>query len=95
MRNDDWYTTSVLLQEFIASVRWRTAKDGSHQYTVVSWAPEKEKQFRALVATIYQKGFKEKFQGRTYTYLTIDDYTYWSMNYKVETTILVNRRIGK
>jgi hypothetical protein len=95
MKGNDLYATSTQLQDYIASVRWRTAKDGSHQYTVVHWVPEKEKQFRALVATIYEKGYKEKFQDRTYTYLTIDDYTYWSMNYRVEATILINRRIGK
>lgn len=95
MSNDEKSMTSGQLKKYIESVKWRTAKDGSHQYTVVGWTPEKEKQFRALVATIYEKGYKEKFQGRTYTYLGIDNHTYWTMNYKVEATILINRRIDK
>lgn len=80
------------LKKYIASVKWQTAKDKSHQYTVVSWAPELEKDFREFVSTIYEKGFKEKFKNTTYTYLTIDGYTYWSMNYRPEITILINRR---
>lgn len=83
------------LRKYIAKVRWQTAKDKTHQYTVVTWKPELEKEFREFVSIIYGNGFKDKFQGRTYTYLTIDGYTYWTMNYRVETTILINRRVGK
>lgn len=95
MSNDDLYTASVQLQEYIESVRWQTAKDKTHQYTVVHWAPEKEKQFRGLVATIYEKGYKEKFWNAVYTYYQIGEYVYWSMNYRVEATILINRRAAK
>ncbi len=81
------------LRKYIAKVKWQTAKkDKTHQYTVVMWKPELEKEFREFVSVIYENGFKEKFQGRTYIYLTIDGYTYWTMNYRVETTILINRR---
>lgn len=81
-------------REYIEKVKWQRAKDNTHEYTVVTWKPELEKEFRQFVSTIYKEGFKEKFQGRNYTYLTIDNYTYWTMNYKVEITILINRREG-
>jgi len=82
-----------LLKEYIKKVRWQKAKDGTHEYTVVSWKPELEKEFREFVSTIYEKGYKEKFHGTTYTYLTINGYTYWTMNYRVEVTILINRKV--
>lgn len=80
------------LHEYIISVRWQTAKDGSHQYTMVDWAPKLEKKFRALVAKIYEKGYKQSFYGTDYTYLDFNGFTYWSMNYPVEITTLVNRK---
>ena len=86
---------NVSLREYINKVRWQKAKDGTHEYTVVSWKPEVEKEFREFVSVIYKKGRKEKFHGTTYTYFTIDDYTYWTMNYAVEVTILINRKIAK
>lgn len=82
------------LIDYIKKVRWQKAKDGTHEYTVVTWKPELEKEFREFVSTIYKKGVKEKFYGRTYTYLTVDGYTYWSMNYRVEVTILINRKLA-
>ena len=87
MSNDD-------LKAYIESVKWRTAKDGTHQYTIANWAPEKEKEFRELVATIYDKGYKEEFMGQEYTYLEIGGYIYWSMNYSVKETILINRKLN-
>lgn len=83
------------IREYIKKVRWQKAKDGSHEYTVVTWKPELEKEFRAFVRSIYEKGVKEKFRGTHYTYLTIDGYTYWTMNYRVEATILINRKIKR
>ena len=80
------------LKDYISSVKWQKAKDGTHEYTVVTWKPELEKDFREFVSTIYETGYKEKFYGTTYTYLTIDGYTYWTMNYQVEVTILINRK---
>lgn len=80
------------LKKYITKVRWQTAKDKTHQYTVVTWKPELEKEFRVFVAAIYKHGFKGKYRRTTYTYLTIDSYIYWSMNYRVEATKLINRR---
>ena len=83
------------LREYINKVTWQLAKDKTHEYTVVTWKPELEKDFRKLVKAIYARGFKGQFSGRTYTYLTIDGYTYWTMNYQVEVTILINRKKAK
>ena len=83
----------TLLHDYIKNVRWQKAKDGTHEYTVVTWKPELEKEFRKFVSIIYETGYKEKFSNTTYTYLTIDGYTYWTMNYRVDATILINRKI--
>jgi len=82
------------LKEFIKNVRWQKAKDKTHEYTVLAWKPELKTEFREFVSAIYKFGYKEKFQATTYTYLTIDGYTYWTMNYRVEATILVNRKLA-
>lgn len=83
---------NATLKEFIKNERWQKAKDGTHEYTVITWKPELKKEFREFVSAIYKYGFKEKFQGTNYTYLTINEYTYWTMNYRVEATILINRK---
>ena len=80
------------LKDYIKKVRWQKAKDMTHEYTVVTWKPELEKDFRLLVKAIRDRGFKDKFYGKMYTYLTINDYTYWTMGYSVGHTILINRK---
>ena len=81
------------LEKFIKKVRWQKAKDNTHEYTVITWSPELTHEFREFVRTIYEKGVKEKYKATMYTYLTIDNYTYWTMNYRVEVTILINRKV--
>lgn len=83
------------LEEFIKKVRWQKAKDGTHEYTVKEWHPELEKEFREFVHTIYEQGFKESFYGTDYVYLAVGKHTYWTMNYRVEVTILINRKTSR
>lgn len=81
------------LKHYIKNVRWRRAKDGTQEYTVMKWKPELEKEFRKFVSIFYDTSYKEKFSNTTCTYLTIDGYTNWTMNYRVDATILINRKI--
>lgn len=79
-------------EEFIKKVRWKKSRDWTHEYTVKEWRPELTNEFTDFVRTIYEKGFKENFYGTDYVYLTVGKHTYWTMNYPVEVTILINRK---
>ena len=81
-------------EEFINKVRWQKAKKThDHEYTVKAWSPGLESKFVRFVTYIYRKGFKEKFYGTYYTYLTVGKYTYWTMGDAPEVENLINRRL--
>jgi hypothetical protein len=40
---------------------------------------------------IRRHGYDADFEGRTYTYLDIDDHSYWSMGAPLEETVVINR----
>jgi len=80
------------VRNFLKSMRWRKAKDNTHEYTMITWNPELTTEFHDFVSTIYKDGYKGKFNGTTYTYLQVDEYIYWTMNFKVEVTLLINRK---
>lgn len=81
---------------FVSGARWRTAKDGSHQYTMRADAQD-EDDFEAFVTFIRQVGRREPYQAANsrrywYTYWYSDDgHRYWSMGAALKATILVNR----
>ena len=87
--------TTEEIKEYIIKVRWQKAKDGSHEYTMLFWKPELEKEFRSFVKIIKEQGYKDKFNGYTYTYYRVDEYIYWTMFNRVESTILINRKPHK
>jgi len=71
---------------------WKVAKtmpDKPHSYTLRhQWFPPS---FDAAVEAIRRFGAKRKYQGRTYTYFDHAEYTYWTMGWPVNETILINR----
>lgn len=88
------------MRNYIASVRWQFAKtmpDNPHEYTIRKWAPEKERDFEAVVMFIREAGYKKKWtnpkSGRstTYVYLDVDGWCYWTMGARLSSTILINR----
>ena len=81
----------VEISFYIASVRWQTSLDRSHQYTMAKWNPEMSELFCKFVQHIRENGYVETFMGKDYTYFDVGDYKYWSMGAPVDQTILINR----
>jgi hypothetical protein len=82
------------IKTYIEQVRWQTAKSKDHQYTLKKWKPEMAETFENFVMYIRNFGYKEKFYGKIYIYLTVDNYTYWTMGNPLDETILINRKVS-
>lgn len=85
--------TNEDIRGFIANHEWTFAKTMPqipHWYTLRRKAMRDE-DFAAFVQEIRFRGIPRQFGGQTYTYLDIDDWTYWTMGAPVEETILINR----
>lgn len=61
-----------------------------HCYTVRRNAPSDE-DFVAFVEVIHSHGYDEMFFSRSYRYLDLDGWQYWTMDAYVECTTLINR----
>lgn len=61
-----------------------------HEYTLKkNW--NNPYHFEEAVRHIRKYGIKQKFWKKTYTYLFLRQYKYWTMNNPVDQTILINR----
>ena len=81
-------------REFIATHRWQTSKDGSHQYTVIDWPGCDRAAFLAVAAWIREEGaggYFGRFQGHRYRYMDIDGMQYWTMGWPLDNTQVLNR----
>lgn len=79
-------------RDFIRRSRWQFAKtmpDKPHEYTLRKWCDPGE--FEDFVATVRREGYKDRYEGRTYTYLNVDGYRYWTMGASVRVTTVLNR----
>ena|ERR1035437_2369491 len=47
--------------------------------------------FVRVVSLIRAHGYQKKFFTKIYTYLDLDGYSYWSMGFPVEETVLINK----
>jgi hypothetical protein len=79
------------IREYVKSVRWQTAQDGSHSYTLAKWYPEVAAMFYAFVWFIRKNGYIEMFRDVPYICFDVDDYRYWTMGAPLHETILINR----
>jgi len=82
------------IKQYINSVKWQIAKtmpEIPHEYTIVSWNPDKKKSFYNFVKSIRKHGKDDIFYNKTYRYLVIDNYKYWTMNESLKKTTLINR----
>jgi len=61
-----------------------------HWYTLRR-AAKRDEDFTAFVQEIRFRGVQRQFGSKPFTYLDIDDWTYWTMGAPVEATILINR----
>lgn len=73
---------------------WRFAKtmpDNPHWYTLrKTWAQDDE--FVHCTQFIRDYGYREKYGGRWYTVLNINDMKYWTMGAPIPQTTLINRK---
>lgn len=77
---------------FIKNQAWTFAKtmpEMPHEYIKKNLFILKE--FNEFVNLIREEGYIKKFNGREYTYLDIDNYTYWTMGAPINQTIIINR----
>ena len=81
-------------KEFINSVRWQYAKtypNAPHEYTVLSWMPENKAKMVEFAYLIQSSGREEVYYKKKFKVLDINEYKYWTMDYPLEKTDLVNR----
>jgi len=78
------------VDEFIDVSHWQTSKDGSHQYCLIKNCYSRP-DFYAVVEYIREHGYPAKFYNKTYTYLNIGGFKYWTMGSPLDKTILINR----
>lgn len=87
---------------YIAKVRWQFARTmplWPHEYTVREWRPDLDVEFEALVTLIRRIGVVKPWPrtSRTpkyhHTYLTLDDFEYWTMGAAVSETTVINRAV--
>ena len=85
--------TKNQLRDIIAGSPWRFAKTMPqipHWYTLRKQAPSDEN-FVAFVELIRSHGYDDTHYSRTYRYLDVDGWQYWTMGTRTESTILINR----
>ena len=87
-------TIAPEILDFIHTAQWRFAKtmpQCPHEYVVREWWPDQEQVFERLVMLIREHGYDAQFAGRTYRYLDIDGWQYWTMGAPLEETTIINR----
>jgi len=78
--------------KFIEDAPWTFAKtmpENPHEYTVRGQTPHEEYDF--FIRHIRSHGYKEKWGGRSYVYLNVGAWRYWTMGRSVEGTTIINR----
>ncbi len=83
------------MHRFVAERRWQFAKtmpENQHRYTVREWVPDGRDDFERFVVLLRQHGSDEVFRGRTYRYLDLDGFHYWTMGAPISQTTVINRK---
>ena len=82
-------------KKFITENKWvfaKTMPENPHEYTVKTKLNEDgKKEFEWFVQYIRDNGIPKKFNKRKYIYLEIEDKHYWTMGWRPEATIIINR----
>lgn len=81
-------------KDYVKKVRWQYAKTypkAPHEYTVLSWKPELQKEMVDFAKLIRQQGRDEYYYKKKFKVLDIDEYEYWTMDEVVYDTDLINR----
>jgi hypothetical protein len=80
------------LREFISNNDWRFAKtmpESPHWYVVRNECLDLE--FTEFAMHIRLHGIERLWGNRSYIYLDIDGYSYWTMGNPIEETTIINR----
>ena len=81
-------------KQFLSSLRWQYAKTYPtcpHEYTCLSLQPEIKQQMIDFARLIQEAGYTERFGKRDYRVLIIGNMKYWTMDFPLENTDLINR----
>ena len=81
------------MRAFAAGRRWqfaRTMPRMPHEHTVREWH-EDEAAFEQAVRLIRDTGYQRAFGKRTFTYLDLDGWKYWTMGAPIPETTVLNR----
>ena len=85
--------TDAEIRRFIEESEWvfaKTMPEIPHWYTLRRKARCSET-FSTFVQEIRLRGIQRQFGRRSFTYLDVDEWCYWTMGDPVEDTILINR----
>lgn len=83
---------------FIDQARWQHSwttpgRFHPHDYTTREWHQEAgtEADFEAMVLAIREHGYEDSFGKRTFVYLEVDGWRYWTMGNPLPETTIINR----
>lgn len=82
------------VKTFLNSLKWveaKTMKNIPHEYSVLYWNYSNKKYFIEFAKLIQSEGYEEEFYGKKYKYINVDGYKYWTMDFPIENTNLINR----
>ena len=81
------------LRRYVAQAKWReatTMRDTPHEYVLRKDDPYPLDMIR-FASIIRTHGYPERFFRRTFTYLALDGWKYWTMDADLADTTLINR----
>lgn len=79
---------------FIGNIKWQYAKtypNAPHEYSVLDWNIDNKQKFIDFAKFIAEQGQDEYYYGKKYKILILGKYKYWTMDYPLENTNLINR----
>ena len=85
--------TDAELRKFIQYHKWIFAKsmpDNPHEYTLRANSSS-DAMFCRFIMTVRRRGYGKRWYRKTYQYLDVDGWCYWTMGWPLEETILINR----
>lgn len=88
--------TEADFRSFVERHAWifaRTMPQNPHEYTLRRNA--RKEVFEAAVRYVREHGRMERFRGRPYRTLYLDEHKYWTMGAPLADTILINRKALK
>ncbi len=82
------------LHTFLDMGSWRfanTMPENPHEYIVKPSNPEKKAEFEKMVMLMRENAIYEEWNGMYFQYYYYDGYKYWTMDYPIHITKIINR----